>query len=192
MNKYNQNNRNQAFTIIELLIVIVIIGVLVAIAAVAYNGLTNSAKEMATKTDIENIKKGVNIYSLNNNEDLPKKEQDLIESGLSDIMNKSHFINNVGYNLDREQNPPIIEKGQYYIVSYQEANWWGETSVYYWDYENDNWTAYHIKKENKWMGTYYEKIKYEYYGDDSLYDANSQLSPCKARTLNECGYSRVL
>ena len=46
---------NKAFTIIELLIVIVIIGVLVAITAVSYNGITKSAKEAALKSDLKQI-----------------------------------------------------------------------------------------------------------------------------------------
>ena len=47
------NKLTPAFTIIELLIVIVIIGVLVAITAVSYNGITKSAKEAALKSDLK-------------------------------------------------------------------------------------------------------------------------------------------
>ena len=46
-------SKNKAFTIIELLIVIVIIGVLVAITAVSYNGITKSAKESALKSELK-------------------------------------------------------------------------------------------------------------------------------------------
>ena len=42
-----------AFTIIELLIVIVIIGILVAITAVAYNGITKQAKEASLKSELK-------------------------------------------------------------------------------------------------------------------------------------------
>ena len=40
MNSYIHKESNRAFTIIELLIVIVIIAILVAITAVSYNGIT--------------------------------------------------------------------------------------------------------------------------------------------------------
>ena len=55
-NKHSNTPTNKltpAFTIIELLIVIVIIGVLVAITAVSYNGITKSAKETALKSELK-------------------------------------------------------------------------------------------------------------------------------------------
>ena len=65
LTKYQQPNRipttsktstvSRGFTIIELLIVIVIIGILVAITAVSYNGITKSAKESALKSDLKQI-----------------------------------------------------------------------------------------------------------------------------------------
>ena len=50
----NYIHKNKAFTIIELLIVIVIIGILVAITSVAYTGLTKQAKETNLTTDLKN------------------------------------------------------------------------------------------------------------------------------------------
>ena len=44
---------SRGFTIIELLIVIVIIGILVAITAVSYNGITKSASESVVKSDLK-------------------------------------------------------------------------------------------------------------------------------------------
>ena len=46
-------SKNKAFTIIELLIVIVIIAILVAITAVGYNGVTKSAKEASLKAGLK-------------------------------------------------------------------------------------------------------------------------------------------
>lgn len=48
-----------AFTIVELLIVIVVIGVLAAISVIAYNGLQNRAKSAAIVSDIKQFKKGM-------------------------------------------------------------------------------------------------------------------------------------
>ena len=44
------NKKNKGFTIIELLIVIVIIGILVAITAVSYTGITNGANTADAQT----------------------------------------------------------------------------------------------------------------------------------------------
>ena len=43
----------RGFTIVELLIVIVVIGILAAITVVSYNGITNRAKEVAIKSDLK-------------------------------------------------------------------------------------------------------------------------------------------
>lgn len=57
----NKNNRTayrqNAFTIVELLIVIVIIGILAAITIVSYTGITQRANEATLKSDLANNKK---------------------------------------------------------------------------------------------------------------------------------------
>ena len=59
LTKYQQTNK--AFTIIELLVVIVIIGILVAITAVSYNGVTKSAKESALKSELKQASTEVEV-----------------------------------------------------------------------------------------------------------------------------------
>ena len=61
MNSYIHKESNRAFTIIELLIVIVIIGILVAITAVSYNGITKSAKESALKSELKQASTEVEV-----------------------------------------------------------------------------------------------------------------------------------
>ena len=48
---------NKGFTIIELLIVIVIIGILVAITAVSYTGITNGANTATAQSNASAVKK---------------------------------------------------------------------------------------------------------------------------------------
>ena len=45
--------KNTGFTIVELLIVIVIIGILAAITIVAYNGIQNRANDTVIKNDLK-------------------------------------------------------------------------------------------------------------------------------------------
>ena len=48
------NRTNPAFTIVELLVVIVVIAILAAISIVAYTGIQRSAAETALKSDLRN------------------------------------------------------------------------------------------------------------------------------------------
>lgn len=60
---YNNNMKTKSgFTIVELLIVIVIIGILAAITIVAYNGIQTRARDNVRKADIANLAKGIELY----------------------------------------------------------------------------------------------------------------------------------
>lgn len=52
----------RGFTIVELLIVIVVIGILAAITVVAYNGIQNRARNTERQTDIQAIHKALEMY----------------------------------------------------------------------------------------------------------------------------------
>lgn len=54
----------RGFTIVELLIVIVVIGILAAITIVAYNGIQDRAQVAAIKSDLDNFAKTVEIAHL--------------------------------------------------------------------------------------------------------------------------------
>lgn len=54
--------QEKGFTIVELLIVIVIIGILAAITVVAYNGIQNRANDAAVQSNLDAIGKQIRIY----------------------------------------------------------------------------------------------------------------------------------
>ncbi len=56
----------QAFTIVELLIVIVVIAILATISIVAYTGIQQHAKDSRTTLMIDNYSKGLQLYALQN------------------------------------------------------------------------------------------------------------------------------
>lgn len=55
--------KDSAFTIVELLIVIVIIGILAAITIVSYTGITKKAGEASLKADLANASKKIKLYN---------------------------------------------------------------------------------------------------------------------------------
>lgn len=57
--------RQTGFTIVELLIVIVIIGILAAITVVAYNGIQQRAKNQAASSDLANLAKAIHLARIN-------------------------------------------------------------------------------------------------------------------------------
>jgi len=65
--KYNQIKQGQkGFTIVELLIVIVVIGILAAITVVAYSGITSRARTTKAQTAAANVQKVAEAYNADN------------------------------------------------------------------------------------------------------------------------------
>lgn len=68
------------FTIVELLIVIVVIGILAAITIVAYNGIQNRTYDGAVKSDLRNLGVKVREYMVLNDDAVPAASQVGLES----------------------------------------------------------------------------------------------------------------
>ena len=58
-----KNRKDRGFTIVELLIVIVVIGILAAIVVVAYVGITQRANSSAAKSNAESVRKVAEAYN---------------------------------------------------------------------------------------------------------------------------------
>ncbi len=64
--KHDQRIKEYGFTIVELLIVVVVIGILAAIVTVAYTGISSSARDAAVENDLANLGKKLEIYKATN------------------------------------------------------------------------------------------------------------------------------
>lgn len=60
------NYKQKGFTIVELLIVIVVIGILAAITIVAYNGIQQRGRDAQRKSDLVAITKALHLYNTDN------------------------------------------------------------------------------------------------------------------------------
>lgn len=58
--------KQKGFTIVELLIVIVVIGILAAITIVAYNGIQNRANDAAVQSDLQKLKTKFEVFNADN------------------------------------------------------------------------------------------------------------------------------
>ena len=95
------SKQHKGFTLVELLIVIVIIGILAAISLVTYNGITGKANDSAVQQDLTNIAKKLEMYYAEQGE-YPSTTAQLTTLALSASKSSygSHYIyNNKEFNL---------------------------------------------------------------------------------------------
>ncbi|MEM1090621.1 MAG: type II secretion system major pseudopilin GspG [Pseudomonadota bacterium] len=61
-----QQRKNRGFTLIEILVVVVIIGILSSVVVLNLGGVTDDARRQAALTDIRTLEQALEIYKLNN------------------------------------------------------------------------------------------------------------------------------
>lgn len=66
MKAYTRSSLDTGFTIVELLIVIVVIGILAAISIVAYNGVQDKARYSLMQSEMKSIVKALALYKTEN------------------------------------------------------------------------------------------------------------------------------
>ncbi len=77
----------KGFTIVELLIVIVVIGILAAITIVSYNGIQNRAKVQTVNTDLSQLAKAITVARINESKAL----KDITGSGCTNCGNQAVY-----------------------------------------------------------------------------------------------------
>ena len=78
--KLRRRNRQQGFTLIELMIVMVIIGLLVAIAVPSYLQSVKMAKEAVLKEDLHTMRAAIDSYTVDKQKG-PQSLDDLVQAG---------------------------------------------------------------------------------------------------------------
>ena len=63
------NKEEEGFTLVELMVVVAIIGILVAIAIPAYQGITDTAEDSAYKADRRIVRSAITMYRAEKGED---------------------------------------------------------------------------------------------------------------------------
>jgi prepilin-type N-terminal cleavage/methylation domain-containing protein len=84
MSHYPQTSARQGFTIVELLIVIVVIGILAAITIVAYNGIQDRARVSAVSSALSQAAKKLAVYQVDNPDLYPADKNALEALGIKD------------------------------------------------------------------------------------------------------------
>ena len=82
----------RAFTIVELLIVIVIIGVLAAITIVSYSGITKRAGESAIQSDLANASKKLKLYQVDHGAYPARLDDNNCPRDASDVVDTNYCI----------------------------------------------------------------------------------------------------
>ena len=75
--------RKSGFTLVEILIVVVILGILAAIVIPQFTGASTEAKESSLMSNLQAMRSQVELYKIQHNDDLPGSTADVDFGGVS-------------------------------------------------------------------------------------------------------------
>lgn len=171
------SKKQLGFTIVELLIVIIVIGILAAISVVTYSHISNKARSSATKADLTNIETKLKTYHVQNDR-FPASLEEMKADGFgaTEKMNWGDWNDEAG-----------TTRGKYRVATsnYNDGNNLG-LNVYYWDYDEGGW----MRKSFDYTEYSDGSSEWETRANDGFLYTPGVGSPCQAVVLEEC--SRVL
>lgn len=109
--------RKNGFTIIELLIVIVVIGILASVIIVSYSGLTQKANVASLQADVSNAKKAIQVYFAQYNS-YPTTITSCSNPSATEICVKPTGSNIFSYIYNNSTNPSFSVTASYGGISY--------------------------------------------------------------------------
>lgn len=95
-------HRNSGFTLIELILVVVIIGILAGMVVMNVGGRVREAQEGRCKGDIATYSNAIDLYALDHNDTYPKTLEDLVSGD-------RHYVREI--KKDPWGNPYIYKPG---------------------------------------------------------------------------------
>jgi general secretion pathway protein G len=101
-----EETKNKGFTLVELLIVIVILGILATVTVFAVTGITNKGKTSACQSDAKTIQTAEEAFSANNGT-YTDVQQDLVDAGLLHAKSTKYTIATVPA-VAAAVGPPVV------------------------------------------------------------------------------------
>ena len=141
-----KQKRQSGFTIVELLIVIVVIGILAAITIASFNGVTSKAYNARVQSAVNVYAKTINAYNAENGA-WPPQTVGCLGAGYASNQCWSGTNGNITVNtdLDTALSPYISRKPEMDAALMQYTNVDKRTGVVYWNNSNGVRLEYYLK-----------------------------------------------
>lgn len=101
--------QQEGFTLVELMIVVVILGILAGIGVQQYSAVQERAREGVDKANRKMIENAIQLYRLSNNDGDPEDISDLvgygIEAGMTDPWGDEYYLDTLGETIAIKTKP---------------------------------------------------------------------------------------